>query len=450
MLAPQNRLLLWCAVAVIPFTSLAVMAPQTAPVALTIVGIFALAAAVDALWANGRASAIAVRLPEVVRLQKNHRGEIEVEVRTGAPASSARTIRLGLALPEEISGEWSQHVVLPPLAEYSRAAWPVQPRKRGRFVLDKIYVETASPLGFWAWRQVQPIACELRAYPDLLSERQKAAAIFLRRTQVGVHTQRQAGQGREFEKLREYLPGDAIADISWKATAKRGKPVTKVFQVERTHEVYVAIDASRLSAREVAGGGPSGVRSTHLERYVTAALMLGLAAEQQGDRFGLLTFSDGVSSFLRAGAGQAHFDACRDRLYTLQPQDASPDFEEVCTFIRLRLRKRALLIFLTSLDDPVLAESFVHSTELLIRQHLIVVDMLQPEGARALFADGGDEVEDVDDIYGRLGGHLRWHGLRELQKVLQRRGVRFALIEPQQLSTEIIAQHAEIRARQLV
>ena len=56
------------------------------------------------------------------------------------------------------------------------------------------------------------------------------------------------GKGREFEKLREYIPGDSYDEIHWKATAKRGRPVTKVFQIERTQEVYVVIDASRLSA----------------------------------------------------------------------------------------------------------------------------------------------------------------------------------------------------------
>ena len=69
----------------------------------------------------------------------------------------------------------------------------------------------------------------------------------MNRGAFGVHAQRQVGQGREFEKLREYAPGDSYIDIHWKATAKRGRPVTKLYQVERTQEVYVIIDASRLA-----------------------------------------------------------------------------------------------------------------------------------------------------------------------------------------------------------
>jgi uncharacterized protein (DUF58 family) len=134
-----------------------------------------------------------------------------------------------------------------------------------------------------------------------------------------------------------------------------------------------------------------------LERYVTASLILGLAAEQQGDQFGLVTFSDRVLSFVRAKSGQAHYDACRDRLYALQPQSVTPDFDDLCSFIRLRLRKRALLIFLTALDDPMLAESFAKASELISRQHLLLVNMLQPPGAQPVFSDAG--VSGIDDLY---------------------------------------------------
>ena len=301
-------------------------------------------------------------------------------------------------------------------------------------------------MGFWAIRASQPVRAELRVYPNLFDERKNVSALFLKRGDRGVHTQRQAGQGREFEKLRSYLPGDSVGEIHWKASAKRGHPVTKVFQIERSQEVYVIVDASRLTARKVALA--NGAETNVLERFVTAALILGLAAEQQGDQFGLITFSDRVLDFVRGRNGQAHYDACRERLYTLHPQIVTPDFDELATFIRLRLRKRALLIFLTALDDPMLAESFVKSVELLCRQHLVLVDMLQPAGAVPLFS--GAEPQRLDEVYQQLGGHWQWHKLRELQTVLQRRGVRFSLLDPLRLPAQLVAQHAAVKARQLV
>jgi len=314
-----------------------------------------------------------------------------------------------------------------------------------------------------------PAVAEIRVYPNLLSERTSVGALFLHRGSFGVHTHRQVGKGRDFEKLREYIPGDGYDEIHWKATAKRGRPVTKVYQIERTQEVYVIIDASRLSARasEDTGCGPQAAGrpdgcvsstpqpatqnlkpSTVLERFITAALILGLAAEQQGDLFGLLTFSNRVQRFVRAKNGKMHYAACRDALYALHPEVVTPDFDEVCSFIRLRLRRRALLVFLTALDDPVLAESFVRDLDLIRRQHLILVSSVQPAGARPMFSN--PHVKSLDEVYRELGGHVRWHNLCELEKVLQRRGVRFSRLESEKLSAQLVSQYLDVKQRQMI
>jgi uncharacterized protein (DUF58 family) len=354
---------------------------------------------------------------------------------------------------------------LPAQSEWSRLAWPCTPLKRGNYRFDAAYVEGSSPFGFWGVRKILPVQSEIRVYPNLLNERKSLAALFLNRGAFGVHAQRQVGRGRDFEKLREYIPGDDYHEIHWKATARRGKPITKVFQIEKTQEVYVVLDASRLSARS--GTGVSPVRfernnsaseletngrdaraTTVLERFVTAALVLGLAAERQGDLFGLVTFTDKVEKFVRAKNGKNHYSTCRDALYTLEPKIATPDFDELCTFIRLRLRRRALLVFLTALDDPALAESFVRNLDLIRRQHLVLVNMLQMPGVKPLFTD--PDVAVLDDMYGRLGGHLQWQKLRELQKVLQRRGIQFSLLNNERLSAELVSQYLSVKQRQLL
>jgi uncharacterized protein (DUF58 family) len=466
MIVPRTRLLLWIAAIVLPFSAIGATVPGTLGLSVGLIGGLLVLAAVDALLGRGRLAALRVELPELVRLQKDRPGALAVRLHHAA--GPERTVRLGLAFPRTMEATDDRAVLLPAGAALSQIDWPLTPRERGPTVLDRVWLEAATPLGFWAVRASHPVRAELRVYPNLADERKNVAAVFLRRATAGARTQRRAGQGREFEKLREYFPGDSPADVHWKASAKRGHLVTKVHQIERSQEVYVIVDASRLSAREVRvesesgkwhgaatpGGegaipaSPSTLHST-LERYVTASLILGLAAEQQGDQFGLVTFSDRVLSFVRAKAGTAHYDACRDRLYALQPQQVSPDFEELCSFLRLRLRRRALLIFLTALDDPMLAESFSRATELLSRQHLLIVNMLQPAGAGALFSEEAP-AENLDALYQRLGGHLRWRDLRELGKTLERRGVRFSLLDPARLTAQLVAQHAEVKARQLL
>ena len=482
MIVPTNRLLFWFAAVVLPFALLAAASPAAFVLCICAIAGLIVLAAVDASFASRALAGISIQLPAVARMSKDREAVIDVRIRNENHKS--KTLRFGLPLPRQIESiKEDEMITLPPKAEWSQFNWRCRPRARGNYRLESACLETQSWLGFWSFRRRYPTNSEIRVYPNLLAERRNLAALFLHRGSLGFHTRRQVGKGREFEKLREYVPGDSFDEVHWKATARRGKPITKVFQIERTQEVYVIIDASRLSARKVAAergtsrpaaatnadtrpnlsSTPSPVApaagrdvprsdqtadSTVLESFISAGLILGLAAEQQGDLFGLCTFTNQVERFLRARNGQAHYSACRDALYTLQPKTVTPDFDELCAFLRLRLRRRALLFFLTSLDDSVAAETFVRNIDLIRRQHLIMVNMLPPPGVAPVFSEL--QIESADDIYQHLGGHFLWHNLRELGKVLQRRGVQFSLLKNERLSVELVSQYLSVKQRQLL
>jgi len=443
MVAPRSRLIRTAA-ASLPLALLAAISPAAGPICLALTGLLILIAAADAVAAGSSLNGIGIELPAIARMSKDRKTPLDVRIKN--EQSRKKTLRIALGLPLEVRGEVDEvDLLLPGEAVWSSLTWTCLGRKRGRYRVTAAYVEGTSFLGFWVTRREIPVQSEIRVYPNLLSERKKLAALFLNRSTLGLHAQRQIGKGRDFEKLREYSPGDGFDEIHWKATARRAKPITKVFQIERTQEVYVLVDASRLSSRLTQPGVPD---SSVLERLVTAALVLGMAAERQGDLFGLLSFTDKVENFVRARNGKAHYNTCRDALYTLQPQTVTPDFDELFTFIRLRLRRRALVICLTSLDDPSLAESFVKSIELIRKQHLVLVNMVrQPETAQ-LFTE--PSPESTDDLYRRLGGHLRWNKLRQLEKVLQRRGVRLSQVEHERLSVELVSQYMNVKQRQLL
>lgn len=443
MVAPRSKLI-WTAFAGVPLALLAAVVPSAGPVCLALAAVLVLVAAADAVTAGRSLEGIGIELPVTARMSKDRKALLDVRLKN--EESREKTLRIALGLPLEVQAEVDEvEVRLPAQSVWSSFAWNCLPRKRGRYRVRAAYVEGTSYLGFWVTRREIPVNSEIRVYPNLLSERRQLAALFLNRSTLGLHAQRQIGKGRDFEKLREYSPGDGFDEIHWKATARRAKPITKVFQIERTQEVYVLIDASRLSSRLTKPGVPD---SSILERLVTAALVLGLAAERQGDLFGLVSFTDKVETFVRARNGRAHYNTCRDALYTLQPQTVTPDYDELFTFIRLRLRRRALVICLTSLDDPSLADGFVKSIELIRKQHLVLVNMMrQPETAQ-LFTDSAPE--SVDHLYAKLGGHLRWNKLRQLEKVLQRRGVRLSQVEHERLSVELVSQYLNVKQRQLL
>lgn len=440
MIVPRNPLLAVYAGLLVPAAIVAALSSDFRIIGFLIIGLVVLACLLDAVRAFTQLDGLHVQLDDSVRFFKDREGPIPVRFQHTAP--HPRDLRFGLPLPAVFRSDQTDLAIsLPVSTQALLVQWPATPLQRGQYQLDRCYVEAASPFGFWALRRAFPVSCELRVYPNLLADAKRAAS-FLNRGLTGVHLQRQVGQGREFDKLREYLPGDDFGEIHWKATARKGKPITKVFQVEKTQEIYVIVDASRLTARPTALS-PEPL----LERYVNTALLLGLAAERQGDLFGLVTFSDRVESFVRARNGKAHYSACRDALYTLQPKLVTPDFDELFTFLRLRLSRRALLVFLTELDDHVLAEAFQKRIGLL-RKHLIVAGMIRPEDARPVFAN--PQIKSLDDVYAELGGQMRLNQLRELEGILRRGGVRFYLFEPETLAHDLTIVYQNIKQRQLL
>jgi uncharacterized protein (DUF58 family) len=452
---PTYRLIYFVGLIFLPLTLLVVVASSIAAPTIVLAVVIIIAVTMDAYRSRGSLKGIHVTLPEVVRISKGKEGNFNLQIEN--PKLKIKRMRLGLAFPEEIfTPAVELRIELPEDNQTSSIDWLLTGLKQGRYHIDTCYLETASLWGFWSIRTAVRINMEIRVYPNLFDEHKNLSGLFLNKG-LGIHAQRQVGKGRDFEQLREYLPGDSFEDIHWKTTAKRGEPITKVYQIERTQQIYVIIDASRLSARSPqASSAPIQDDAqttvvdltTMLQRFITAALIMALAAERQGDLFGLLTFDDKVRSFLTAKKGKAHFNTCRDTLYTLQPQGVSPDYAELFTFIGTKIRRRALLVFLTHLDDPVLADSFTQYIDLISRQHVILVNMFKPEAAKPLFSS--ESVSSVNDIYNDLGGHLLWRRLQEIQKVLQRRAVGLGMLDNENFCTELVSQYLTLKRRQVL
>ncbi|WP_136079820.1 DUF58 domain-containing protein [Pontiella desulfatans] len=434
------------AAVLVPYAVVAAFSPAVFLAGAIGVGGLLLLVLADAAASSRRLVGVEIEAPGIVRLSKRVQGAIELRVKS--VGRSFKAIRFGLPLPASVTSDREHFRMALPKADcWYKLKWMVEPIDCGKYVLDSCCLEVPSALGFWWVRRLVPVDSEMRVYPNLRRERKSAAALFLNRGDYGGHLWRQVSKGREFEKLREYIPGDTYQDIHWKTTAKRQHPVTKVYQIERTQEVYVILDSSRLSARRVQVPD-TDEQVTLLERYIGSALMLAVAAESQGDLFGLVEFGSKPHLFLKASRGKAHFDTCRNALYTLLPEEASPDFDELVSFVRTRLRKRALLVFLTSLDDAAEAERFKESIPVLSRHHLAIVNMMNPEGASPLFT--GEPAGAVAELYGRLGGHIAWRKLHELELHLHNIGVQFNLLDNEHLSADLVTQYMQIKQRQLI
>lgn len=438
MLVPGERLLFWAS-ALVPIAIVSAFAPQGGWLLLICALAVAAVAAVDGIAGRHAAAAVSVRLPDIVRLTRGREGTVTVTV--DHPSGKVLEFEVGLPLPRDVGpSSRTARARTHPAAERSRVEVACTPVRKGRYEIDTTYIECASPLDFWRLRRTCPASSEIRVYPNLLGERRKLAAVFLGKGWGGIRPVRTVGQGREFEQLRNYIPGDSYGDIAWKATAKRGHPVTKLFQVQRTQEVIVAIDASRLSGR------PMGGEST-LDYNVRSALLLGQVAQQQGDRFGLLVFSDRVDHYVPPGTGPSRYSLCREALTTLTPSLVSPDYRELFAFIRARLRRRALVVVLTDLSDRLLAEQFRAGVDLVLRRHILLVAMLCPDAMAPVFSQ---PVESLDEIYEALGHHLAWNQAAELKQELRHIGVGLRTAWAHDLSTTLVSEYMAVKARQLL
>ena len=440
MIVPEERFLWAAALTLVPAAVVAALSPALAAVlplaAVALVGL----ALIDIVLVCRLARSVTATASDDVRFSSGRSAELSLLLEQSD--DQIRQVRVGLALPDGMATpqrEWSGPL---PHAK-TLLQWPLTADRRGHYALGPVYLRLFSPLRLWGRQIVCPIAAEAAVYPNLGGERKALAAFFLNRGLSGMHQLRQIGQGREFEKVREYLPGDSLGDIHWKATAKRRHLVTKEYQVERTQRVFLCVDTSRLSARQ----GGEDVQPL-LERFIGASLALALAAERQGDLCGLATFNDQMQSLVRFGSGKAHFGVLRDALYRLKSSDVSPDFRELAANLGLHLRRRALLMVLTNLDDPALAEDFLAHFTPLAARHLVVVAMPRPEPARPLYT--GPEVSTQAELYRRLGGHMVWSSLQDLERQLRQKNVGFALIETDRLAMELVSRYLDVKRRQIL
>ncbi len=448
MIAPTNRLIIWVGVVFAPLAALAFTAQYAGILVMSLVaGLFLLVIISDAVISAGRLAGVNVELPDIVRLSKGKKEEIPVRIFNRG--NILKNIQIGFSFPfEMLAVEREMVVALPNDSEHSSFAWPCKALKRGRSFLNFCYLRALSPVSLWTCKKRIPVHSEIRVYPDLFSEKKDIAFLFQNRG-TGTHSQRLMGKGRDFEQLREYMPGDSFEDIHWKATAKRQYPVTKVFQIERTQEVYFIIDTSRMSNRIIAKDRDNDTSNndlTVLERYISASLIMALVTEKIGDLFGFVAFSNNIHRFMKAGRGKTHFNNCRDALYTLRSMKTSPDFSELITYISANIRRRSLLIFMTNLEDPVLADDFIEKTGIIAKKHLVMVNMLNPGTVKPVFSS--PDAQSTGDVYQNLGRHMIYQNLYGMKKHFEKRGIGFLLMENENLISRLVSQYLGVKQKQ--
>ncbi len=196
------------------------------------------------------------------------------------------------------------------------------------------------------------------------------------------------GEGRDFESLREYVPGDELRHISWSATAKRGRLTTRQYQIERDQTVLIALDAGRLMTARIE-------QETKFDSALHAALALMSAAERGGDHTALAVFGRRVRTYVPPGRGREQTEAVMEALYSIEPELIEPSYTRAFQYIAANCKRRALVVVLTDLVDEEGSRELLASLRLLRPRHLPLVVCIADRDLRAIVRDAPATLRDL-------------------------------------------------------
>jgi uncharacterized protein (DUF58 family) len=310
--------------------------------------------------------------------------------------------------------------------------------RRGREEGGWLAVRSRGPMGL-AQRQGRiEIPWHVTVYPSLPASRLRASvAEAVRRRESGLATLRRPGEGRQFESLREWVPGDDTRHIDWKATARRRKVIARQFEEERRQQVQLVLDAGRLLTAEVGG-------EARMEYVVRAALWLAFAANYHDDNVGVMVFSDTVEHYVAPQRGRRGLRQVLDVLAVVEPRMVEPDYPAAFRYLAVRNRKRALTVLFTDVIDRVASEAMVAHVSSLRPRHLpLVVTLRNPDLDRA----ATERPVAVGEAYRKAAAEELLTARAAALGDMRRSGAVVLDVPPERASRSVVEQYLELKRR---
>ncbi len=375
------------------------------------------------------------------KLRYGEENAVKVRVRNGA----GRPLRVELrdSPPPNIPGESADSAFDFTVAPKGRhaAVYQITPNQRGDFRFGDIYLRVHGRFGLLRVAAQIPAAQNVKVYPSLA----RAAEFSLmakrgRLQQSGIRAARLQGAGREFESLRDYEPDDEMRRIDWKATARRGRLISRQYEVERSQTVFLMLDVGRTMLAEIDG-------VPKLDYAIQAALLLAYVATQTEDRIGLMLFADGVKTYLPPKKGRAQVYAILEALYNVKATLIEPDYRAAFAELRMRWRKRSLVVCFTDLWDADSSRQAVAELATLQPRHLVAaVTLLDTKIQRSAERDS----ETIGAVYEKAVAGQALDERAKALGTLAQRGVLVVDSPAEKLSGDLINKYLEVKQRMML
>ncbi len=287
----------------------------------------------------------------------------------------------------------SRQPALLPAGERRRFVSTLTPVRRGERRAAHVTVRSFGPLRLAARQASIRVPGAIRVLPPFTSRKHLPSRLARLRELDGRTSVMVRGQGTEFDSLREYVRGDDVRSIDWRATARRRDPATggatlvvRTWRPERDRRVVVVVDSGRTSAARIAD-------EPRLDTAFEASLLLGALASRAGDHVDVVIFDRVVRGRVQGASGPQLLARMVDAMAPIEPQLIETDWDAVPGLVRQVTSRRALVVLLTSIDAPGASRGLLTMLPQLTRRHTVVVASVTDPDVLAATRERGDSLE---------------------------------------------------------
>lgn len=324
--------------------------------------------------------------------------------------------------------------------EQSKIKYYLKPVERGEYIFGKLNVYANTALGFAKRRYSFQNQQKVKVYPSFIQMRKyDFLAIDNRISQMGLKKIRRIGHTMEFEQIKEYVSGDDIKTINWKATAKRGNLMVNQYQDEKSQPIYAIINTGRVMKMPFEN-------LKLLDYAINSTLAFSNIALKKNDKVGMLTYADKVADFLPAKNRKTHLNLLLEKLYHIDTDFRDSSLDLLYAHIRRKITQRSLLILYTNFEHINSLNRQLPYLKAIAKKHLLVVVFFENTELKKLSVK---QAENIAEIYDQTIAYQFENDKKEMLLKLRKHGIQAVLTTPKNLTVSTINKYLELKSRGL-
>lgn len=320
-------------------------------------------------------------------------------------------------------------------------SYSLRPVERGEYEFGALNIFASAKVGFFSRRYRFDIGASIKVYPSFIQmKRYEIMAISNRLSEIGVKKIRRIGHHSEFDQIRDYIKGDDIRTINWKATARMAHLMVNQYQDERSQQVFCMIDMGRTMKMPFDG-------ITLLDYAINTSLIISNIALLKHDKTGLVSFDDKIRAMLPARGEGKHLQAIMEVLYNQKSSFAEHNIEALYSLVRNKIHQRSLFILFTNFESLESAKRDINLLAKIASKHLLMVVFFENDEIIRMINHG---AEDAEEIYKQAIAEKFIFDKKQIVKELERRGIYALLTKPEQLTVDTMNRYLEFKSRGLL